>query len=192
MSLDSFQAISDGAGTVIDTIQTEVESFAAMFLTEFVQPNRFRVDIGVPKVLEGAVTDNEMSQLNRSCFQASMPNLSIGTFDHRKGGPITKLPNDIIFNPVSFSFRSTGSQDEHKLMTKWCNSIYDINTGTFEFYENYVTSIFVHQMNKRQQVIRTVELIEAYPAIVGEVALGYDQFDSVQFFPTTFNFRKWK
>lgn len=160
----------------------------------YAKPNRYRLDIGVPRVLAGNMTAyKSLNQIGRNCSAITMPGTSVATIDHRMGnGSITKLPYDKIFNPVTATFFNDEKHKDREIFVDWNNSINNGFSSTFEYYENYVTYITIVQLDQKHVPTAAYRLHEAYPSAVSDLQLGYDMENALETFTVTFMYRRFE
>lgn len=58
-------------------------------------------------------------------------------------------------------------------------------------YFNYFIDFKVEQLDRRNNVLYTYEIVNAFPTRLGEIALAYDQNDSIEEFPVTLRYQYW-
>lgn len=153
--------------------------------------NRFRVQIGIPPVMQARLSDYKPFRfINAACTAFPMPAHQLGTFEKRAAnGPLYQFPNDKIYNDVTAQFLNDSKHNERRFFLDWLESINDGQSNHFEFYENYVSNINVIQLDMAQLPTAGVTLVEAYPTQVSEIAYSYETENTLATFSVTFNFR---
>lgn len=155
------------------------------------RPNRYRVEFATP---QGLASDSGIiEQVNFGCRDIQFPGKSFSTYDSRNGaGPVKKMPYDQIYTPVTATFYNDVNHTERRFFEDWYTLINDSNSNRYEYQEKYISTISIYQMDTEDKDTYAVELFEAYPMTIGEVALGFDQNDAIEVFTVTFTYTSWK
>ena len=54
--------------------------------------------------------------------------------------------------------------------------------------QSYVSDMSVHQLDRNGGIIKTYKFVDAWPQVVGGIALGFNANDQIEEFTTTFVF----
>ena len=131
--------------------------------------------------------------LQMSCSATNLPGITFATFDSRLGSPnISKMPYDVVFEQVRLTFQITNSMEEHNAIEAWMRYIYNKETEDFAYPATYKTDILIHQLDNTLGILKTVKLKTAYPTAMGEVALSYDENNTISTFVVTLAYRDWE
>lgn len=158
----------------------------------YARPNRYWVQIAPPIALQKDPTTVFLKDIELNCQTAQFPSLALSTAEIRTKGPLRKMPYDQIYDDLNVSFYNGSDFRERRFFEKWMSAIVDPETKNFEYYENYTTYIVVAQLDVNGLVTHAVQLEEAYPINLGEIALSYESTDTIETFPVTFTYRSWK
>lgn len=158
--------------------------------------NRFRVEIPLPNVVQDKFSDindrpdNVFSKalditklilgrggdytrgLELTCDAVQVPGMNFLTSDRRANTTNVKLPYDVDYGDVQFSFYVSGDMLEKKILDAWQASIYDRDTHSFEYLENYSQDIVIHSLNERNEEVNSVTLYEAWPITQNSIDLN--------------------
>ena len=84
-----------------------------------------------------------------------------------------------------------------KFFDKWQEKIIDTETGNVNYWNNFVATINITRLSNDATSFADasdmykIELREAYPSAVGEIALGHTQGGEILRLSVTFKYRKW-
>ena len=74
----------------------------------------------------------------------------------------------------------------------WQRLAYNVQTWAMNYYEDYVGSIQIFQLDEQNNKTYGVELIEAFPKTIAEQALSYTATTEIHKIGVTFSYRYWK
>jgi len=136
-------------------------------------------------------------KLQYLCESVSLPTKGIATNPHDIHGPPREMAYRETFTESALSFIL---DDEFTLKTyfdAWQANIINPVTGNPSYYDDYKGTIKISRLSNDATGFTTsstqykVELLEAYPSAVGEVALGHSQGNEVLKLSVTFKYRRW-
>lgn len=175
-----------------------INSFVANITEGFASPNKYKVMFNRPNITsnsrtgtsaEGSGDDESISIM---CNVANIPGRSIKTYENRHYGVPFKLPYTAEYGDISFSFVSQIGFREREFFKKWQEEVVDPVTGLLNFYDNYKGSIILFHLDGRDgDPDYMVNIIDAYPVSVGEMALGYSMMNETMISSITFTYRSW-
>ena len=151
---------------------------------------KFKVEItGAP------VTIPEDLQL--MCETVSLPTRSAATNELSMYGPVQSFPYRFTFTEASLNFYLTEDFEIKKLFDEWQEKIVDPISGDLGYFDDYKCQIKISKFASKHMGTSAspnyaVTLIDAWPSIIGEVALGHSLGTDILRLPVTFQFRKWK
>lgn len=174
------------------------------------RPSLFYVKINPPLFLNavGKVTE-DLQFLTESC---SLPGISLATTDIRRFGygPTEKKPYAPIFTDQTMTFLGDGRGTVHKFFYQWLNGMVKFNSPngdtsltvkgsaygvpTFEvaYKTQYRTDIEIVTYDELHRQIIIVKMYDAYPIFMGDVALNWNDTDSIMRIPITFSYFNWE
>ena len=162
----------------------------------FARGHRYNAIISPPEYLRstGTVVTEKLQYL---CESISLPTKGIATNPHDIHGPPREMAYRETFTESALSFIL---DDEFTLKTyfdAWQANIISPINGNPSYYDDYKGTIKISRLSNDATDFTTsltqykVELLEAYPSAVGEVALGHSQGNEVLKLSVTFKYRRW-
>ena len=134
--------------------------------------------------------------LQLMCETVSLPTRSAATNELAMYGPVQSFPYRFTYTEASLNFYLTEDFAIKKLFDEWMEKIIDPISGNLGYFDDYKCQIRISKFagNHRGTFAPpdyAVTLIDAWPSIVGEVALGHSLGTDILRLPVTFQFRKW-
>ena len=168
----------------IDKLRTKIGGFA--------KGNRYNVTFaGLPTGLSTAVNEN----LQYLCESVSLPTKGIASNAHDIYGPPREIPYRETFTEAALSFILDDAFTVKRFFDDWQKNIIDPETGNVNYWNNFVATIYISEVKAALFADATdkykIELREAYPSAVGEIALGHTQGGEILRLSVTFKYRKW-
>ena len=162
-------------------------------VSDFAKGHRYNVIIKPPANagLSIGITEN----LKFLCESVSLPTKSIASNAHDIYGPPREMPYRTTFTEAAMSFILDDEMNVKSYFDKWQSFIINDDTGNPRYWNDYVGSIQIHRL-KNNAITEAddaykVELEEAYPSVVGEIALSHSGGNEILRLPVTFKYRKW-
>lgn len=170
----------------IDKLRTKIGGFA--------KGNRYNVTFSsLPTGLSTAVNEN----LQYLCESVSLPTKGIASNAHDVYGPPREIPYRETFTEAALSFILDDAFTVKKFFDKWQEKIINVETGNVNYWNNFVATINITRLSNDATSFTDatdkykIELREAYPSAVGEIALGHTQGGEILRLSVTFKYRKW-
>ena len=170
----------------IDKLRTKIGGFA--------KGNRYNVTFSnLPAGLSAAVNEN----LQYLCESVSLPTKGIASNAHDIYGPPREIPYRETFTEAALSFILDDAFTVKKFFDKWQENIINVETGNVNYWNNFVATINITRLSNDASDFEVasdkykIELREAYPSAVGEIALGHTQGGEILRLSVTFKYRKW-
>ena len=170
----------------IDKLRTKIGGFA--------KGNRYNVTFsGLPTGLDTTVNEN----LQYLCESVSLPTKGIASNAHDVYGPPREIPYRETFTEAALSFILDDAFTVKRFFDKWQENIINVETGNVNYWNNFVATINITRLSNDATSFADatdkykIELREAYPSAVGEVALGHTQGGEILRLSVTFKYRKW-
>jgi len=142
----------------------------------------------------GSLRRRILELLMRNCEIASLVGSSMSTSPNRIHGPVREMPYERFYSgDLSLTFRETNTTKVRKFFSAWQDTIYGRTSGNFNYYENYIGSVEIHQYSDDEQTksMYGIRLNEVYPKNIHEMSLGYEENNSYQKQVVDFSFRSW-
>ena len=172
----------------VETLKSKIGGFA--------KGNRYNVSFagagvaGLPLAVRGNIPF--------LCEAVSLPTKGIASNAQDIYGPPREIPYRETFTEAALSFILDDTFTLKRFFDEWQTKIINPETGNVaNYWTNFVGSILISRLpndavnmaggaNKYK-----IELREAYPSAVGEVALGHTQGSEILRLSVTFKYRKW-
>ena len=150
---------------------------------------KFKVEI-----TGGPLTVPEDLQL--MCDTVSLPTRSAATNELSMYGPVQSFPYRFTFTEASVNFYLTEDFALKTLFDTWQETIVDPVSGNLGYFDDYKCKINIQKFSDIDSGTTVtpdyqVTLVDAWPSIVGEVALGHSLGGDSLKLPVTLQFRKW-
>ena len=170
----------------IETLKSKIGGFA--------KGNRYNVSfVGLPAGLSTAVNEN----LQYLCESVSLPTKGIASNAHDVYGPPREIPYRETFTEAALSFIVDDAFTVKRFFDQWQEKIINVETGNVNYWNNFVATINITRLSNDATSFADatdkykIELREAYPSAVGEIALGHTQGGEILRLSVTFKYRKW-
>ena len=170
----------------IETLKSKIGSFA--------KGNRYNVSFsGLPTGLDTTVNEN----LQYLCESVSLPTKGIASNPQDIYGPPREIPYRETFTEAALSFILDDNFTVKRFFDKWQENIINVETGNVSYWNDFVATINITRLSNDASGFETaadkykIELREAYPSAVGEIALGHTQGGEILRLSVTFKYRKW-
>ena len=171
----------------IDKLRSKIGGFA--------KGNRYNVTFSGAGIagLDAAVTAN----LPLLCESVSLPTKGIASTPHIVYGPPREIPYRETFTEAALSFIVDDAFTVKRFFDTWQEKIINVETGNVNYWNNFVATINITRLSNDATSFADatdkykIELREAYPSAVGEIALGHTQGGEILRLSVTFKYRRW-
>ena len=174
----------------VGKLKAQVENFGG-----FAKGNRYNVSfIKYPAGLTSATIVGNLPYL---CESVSLPTKSLASNAHDVYGPPREIPYRETFTEAALSFILDDAFTVKRFFDKWQENIINVETGNVNYWNNFVATINITRLSNDATSFTDatdkykIELREAYPSAVGEIALGHTQGGEILRLSVTFKYRKW-
>ena len=161
----------------------------------FAKGYRYSVSINPPAGISGAA--DAIKDLQYLCESVSLPTKSLASTPHDIYGPPREIPYRETFTDAALSFILDDAFTIKKFFDEWQTKIINPITGNPSYYSDYVGTINISRLSNDATAFTeanyeyNIELIEAYPSVVGEIALGHTLGTDTLKLSVTFKYRRW-
>lgn len=174
-------------------------------LNGLMRPNLFGLVITHnPTGIEKGTAEN----VGLLCNAVNLPGVSFATSDvQRQGyGPLERRAANAIFPAVSATFMLDNKGQVLEFFNFWAKSISSFahqmgelsvdpdnggSIGEVGYYDEYAKNIDIFVYEPTGSKITKYTLVEAYPAVIGDLAMGWRQNDEIAELQVQFNYRHW-
>lgn len=167
-----------------------------MSITEFIsqfqqgaRPNRFRVQITWPGIVGAPnVRDEIVIQA------ASLPPSNMGVVNVPYKGRQVPIQGDRTFEPWLITVLNDTTFSHRNAFERWSDLAngHESNLQATQSWKALVATIDVVQLDRDDNELKRIKIYNAWPQIIGEIALGYDQNDAIETFPVTLAYSHWE
>ena len=185
----------------LNQFQTRSNSFA--------RPNRFEAIIIAPSTLQTDAVQAE--PLNQIQTQRAASNVDASRFVSLRlaqvqmpGRNIRTVTNDNIYGPthevaqgltfaeeITCVFYLSNDHAEKQFFTDWQDTIVDQKTYNLSYYNEYVTTMLVHQLDRNDVITSTVEIRDIFPKTISVLDYGQATNNDILRLTVGFAFREW-
>jgi hypothetical protein len=155
----------------------EISEFISLVKKEgLARTNRFVVYITPPPKLIALVNQ---AKLRYYCDSASMPGMNFLSNPVMTYGEQREVIYNRSFEPVNLEFIMDADMSIKRFFDAWQNAIIDPRTRMLSYYETYVGTIEIYQLdNEGKETMRyAVRLNEAFPKSVAPISYSYNNKD---------------
>ena len=164
----------------------------------FAKGNRYNVTIIPPAFLASTTIHTVPTKLQYLCEAVSLPTKGIASNAQKVYGPPREIPYGETFTEAALSFILDDAFTVKRFFDRWQAHIINTESGNVANYWNdIIGTINITRLSNDATSFTDasddykVELREAYPSAVGEVALGHSQGTDILKLSVTFKYRKW-
>ena len=131
------------------------------------------------------------------CTKVSMPSRTFNTSPYRIAGAPFQYPTQVQYAEMQATFIADKFLRLRQFFEVWQSSMYDNQTGMFNFYENYISNIDIFQLGQfeeladRDSVTYGVRMRECFPSVIGEIPYDAGSKDQFVELNVTFQYRDW-
>lgn len=141
-------------------------------------------------------------------YSATLPGVSMDFSEVRRQGygPLERRARGAIFPPVNVNFMLDNKGTVIEFFNKWAKTIISFAHQTGEnsvdpdhggylgeagFYDDYICNIDIILYTPNEDKVVTYTLYDAFPQVIGDVELGWQQTDEFARLNVTFAYRYW-
>ena len=129
--------------------------------------------------------DGTARSVSLKCEQISMPGRNIDTApDTNIYGPVREIAQGFSFADIDATFQMSSDHKEKKF--------FDPLTWAMGYYDDYVGTIQIYQLDEQNERRYGVELIECFPKTIAAQTFDYSAVNQQQKVSVTFSYRYWK
>ena len=145
------------------------------------------------QVLLGQVGGQDVKDVSYQCHSISFPGRNITvTEDTNIYGPTREIADGFTYGDISAKFYCHNDMREKKFFETWQRLAYNPQTFAMGYYDDYVGTIQIFQLDQRGNRTYGCELIECFPNTIAAQALDSTQATTVTEVSVTFSYRWWR
>lgn len=165
-----------------------ISAFKAQMQGGGARPNQFRVELTFPAFVGGqaAAAGNAAQFL---CKAATLPGSILEDAAVNFRGRPVHFAGERSFQPWTVSIYNDTNFLIRNVMEKWSNGVvnYTATNGIMR-PTDYQVDLFVHQLDRNDNIIKTYRMFDAWPTEVGQIQLDFDANNQIEMFDVTFLF----
>ena len=162
-----------------------------------VRPNLFQVNHSFPTGVDPvAISEVQGGEVAYMCKAAALPATNVGTVELPFRGRVIKVPGDRTYETWTGTFYVDDAFALRSAYEKWIELTNGVDTNTATSgIDGIFQSIIVNQLDKFQgsstdmPIIRSYELVQAFPVSVSQISVAYDNNDSYEEFDVEFAYQ---
>jgi hypothetical protein len=124
------------------------------------------------------------------CEATSLPGMQLMSTEIRTAGEYTAMPHAPMFAQQQLTFISDGTLNIRKNLEKWFNQVYNVETRSLGYYDDYVRDVTIFVTNKEDKVIYACVLREAWIQSISDSQLSYADGNVIRI-PVTLTYKWW-
>ena len=145
------------------------------------------------QIMGQAKGDGTVRKTGLRCESISFPGRNLDTTpDSNIYGPTREIVSGFSFAEITGTFVCSSDMREKLFFETWQRLAFDPQSWALGYYDDYVGSIDIHQLDENDNKRYGVQLIEAFPKTIAEQSLGYGSNDTLHKISVTFSYRYWK
>ena len=137
--------------------------------------------------------DGTVRTTSLRCEAISFPGRNLDTTpDPNHYGPTREVVNGYSYAPISATFQCSSDMKEKTYFETWQRLAYNPQTWSMGYYEDYVGTVQIYQLDEKDNRRYGVELVEAFPKTIAAQALDYSSTNQIHKIGVDFVYRYWK
>ena len=145
------------------------------------------------KIMNVARGDGTVRKTGLRCEAISFPGRNLDTTpDTNIYGPTREIVTGFSFAEITGTFVCSSDMREKIFFETWQRLAFNNTTWALGYYDDYVGSVDIHQLDENDNKRYGVELMEAFPKTIAAQTLGYGLNDTLHKIDVTFSYRYWK
>lgn len=188
-------------------ITSSVDKFVANLKDGLASPNRYWVEFSFPNFESdnfnlplgifdenpaGIMSEyNSQGQLSMMMTTIQLPSRAINTHEHKHQNYPISIPYSQSYSPVTFGYTLSSDLRERRFFELWQNVIVNVSNGTMNFYNEYVSDIKIHTLDKQNNSSYTIILKECFPTSLSDIQLSYAANNETMNGSVTISYKYW-
>ena len=190
----------------IDDLKSTIQNHGGLamqnrFNVIFTPPKLSLVNLNASTLLAGVISGSSLSlknfindprDISLMCKSASLPGRQISTAEHSAHKEQHKYITGFIDEDVTCEFHITQDFFIRNMFDDWLKQIFDTETYSISYKSEHTCDVIIQQLNKENEPIYAVKLINAFPTTLGAMPLSNDAADTTQVMSVTFSYDKFE
>ena len=169
----------------------------------FARPSRYEVFFFPPvsrsrtnifaQVMGQSVADQTARKTALRCQSFSFPGRNLDSSpDTNIYGPEREIVQGYSYGDVTGVFQCSSDMKEKRFFETWQRLAYNPQTWSMQYYNDYVGSIKLFQLDETDRQRYGVEMVECFPKTIEAQTVDYSTNNAIQTVSVTFAYRYWK
>lgn len=169
-------------------------------LNEFIQEikstgmantNNFAVFIAIPKgVIVPLGVSSNLRKFCLFCNATELPGFTYSTTPIRTYGESREMPYEALFDTIDCNFYMDSDLTLKYFFDTWIQNIRPLETRSWNYYDDYTTTVEIFVLNRAEDEVYSVKLLEAYPKVLQPIQMSYDTSEVMKM-NVTFQYKYW-
>ena len=127
------------------------------------------------------------------CQSFEFPGRNLDTMeDTNIFGPVRNVVSGYSYGDVTAVFQCSSDMKEKRFFETWQRLAYNPQTWAMQYYNDYVGSIKLFQLDETDRQRYGVEMVECFPKTIAAQSVDYSTVNAIQTVSVTFSYRYWK
>ena len=184
--------ISDALGNLGIRKKNSIAEFQASLNRSggMARSNRYAVEITAHRDHPGGSTNNT---INLHCSTITMPGHNLEQQTQKLGSePATEIVQGHEYaGNITSTFYLDASLNTKSWFDKWQEMSFDPVTHKAKYYEDYIGTMEIYQLDNEGEKIYGIRCEEVYPATIGAIEYAYESTDTIAILSVEFAYKKW-
>ena len=184
--------ISDALGNLGIRKKNSIAEFQASLNRSggMARSNRYAVQITAHQNHPGGSTNNTV---NLHCNTINMPGHNLEQQTQKLGSePATEIVQGHEYaGNITSTFYLDASLNTKSWFDKWQEMSFDPVTHKAKYYEDYIGTMEIYQLDNEGEKIYGIRCEEVYPATIGAIEYAYESTDTIAILSVEFAYKKW-
>ena len=159
-----------------------------------VRPNLFQVTHAWPDTVTAPALEGAEDAVAYLCKSAALPATNVGTVELPFRGRVIKVPGDRTYETWTGTFYNDDAFKMRSAYEKWIQITNGVDANVAEadvsdIFKNITVAQFDKFGSDKLKVIRSYELVQAFPVSVSQISVAYDNNDSYEEFDVEFAYQ---
>jgi len=156
------------------------------------RPNRFEAEVLFPAAVESAFTGSSEA-VSVKVKSLTLPGRNISTTTNDTiYGPTHEIAAGLTYaDEINISFILSGDLNEKRRFDAWQNYIYSPTSFNMNYYDDYISTINIYQLNENGDRVYGCQLREVFPKSVNPIEYNNDTTSAILELQVGFAFREW-
>jgi len=145
------------------------------------------------QIMGEQVADQTARKTALRCQSFEFPGRNLDTNpDVNIYGPTREVVQGYSYGDTTAVFQCSSDMKEKRFFETWQRLAYNPQTWAMQYYNDYVGSIKIFQLDETDRQRYAVELVEAFPKTIAAQPLSYETTNAIHTVSVTFSYRYWK